>query len=210
MRRNDLFEIILKFYGVYMLLNALSQVIIALLTFLPEYERISNGRISILALLFPSLIGFAVYSFFGYFLVFRSRTLIARVFRKDPDVELTWQVSKRTVLQMAMIVLGGMFLLSNISEVGSQLLWLWQIISSDMEPRPGTIPELIWTCTMVLLGYAIITASPKIAAYLSGKIPDDTAKNYKPAIQKVIGVKRKVYKPKVVRPKGAAEVVVEK
>jgi hypothetical protein len=162
------------------------------------------------SLLFPSLATFAVYFFFGYILVFRSKAIIARVFRKDTDVELTWQVSKRVVLQMSVIVIGGMFLLFNISDAGSQIIWLWQVISADLEPRPGTIPEFIWTCTMIILGYAMITASPKIASFLAGKIPDDAEKNYKRGFQKVVGVKRKSNKPKIVKPKYAPEIPARK
>lgn len=205
MKRNDLFVVILKFYGVYLFMTAFGQLAVMLFTIIGQISRLRYSEFSYFDFLFPYFVGFGVTTGIASLFVFGSKYIVARVFRNDADIELTWRVSKKTLLQISMIVLGGMFLLYNLADVGSHILYLWQNVSNDFEPRPGDVPELIWELIMMIVGYAIITASPKVAQFLSGKIPDEEDKFTKGGIQKVIPKQRKRSKPKVVRPRATPE-----
>jgi hypothetical protein len=169
MKKSDLYDIALKIFGFYLLFQTAVQFVSVLITYVPYMFKDMDmyGTPSFWEISFPYLFTFAINAFFAWLLLKRSHKLVSYVFRNQKDPEVNTNFDRTSVIQIACMVIGGLTALNALYDAGNQVINIWQAVSKDFEPQDGDIPTLIWKLILIIIGYALITASGDIARRFS-------------------------------------------
>lgn len=168
MKKSDLFDLALKLFAVYLLIQSL-MACKDVVMFLQFRLWNSPGSGDLFFMFLAYAVNVAVPLLAGLFLFRNSETLTGKLIKQEDEAAPVLKIDRAFAFQLACVVIGGFMIADSIRALGFQAIGFASLINNNFEPRGGEIPQMIWEAVFAIAGYALITASGSIAGYFTRK-----------------------------------------
>lgn len=169
MTKKDLFRIIIKLFGLYVLISALVVLSQAVITYIYAYEyEYENVRFSLALLLLLALI--------SYLFLFKSDSII-HLFKLekgfDTDQVTLNNFSQNSIIQLGLIIISCYFILLNVPILLTNLFYIFKdsvqktglsSLIDVMNPALGNYYDLTISGLQIAMGVIILMNKTKLAS----------------------------------------------
>lgn len=166
MKKSELFDITLKIFGIYFLVITLEDLKMFFTFYLSGAFNNMGRNFSWAGASLPYVLMFTIDVFFLWLFLFRTKHIAKFVLPQENESEIKWTLDKHVVLQIAVIVVGGLMLTDSITSIGRRIISIYQAAQLNIEIQSNDIPFVIWECLSAIIGFALISASSAIASKL--------------------------------------------
>ena len=161
MKLKDLFNIIIKVFGIFIIkdiLSTLPYLIAPVLTMAESESRFDSGTLIITVLIL------ALYGSIAYVLLFKTESMVSFL-KLEPqlsDEYLTFEVSAVNILTIALIILSGFILIGELPSFCNYLYQYYQQSQLKFQETKPSVANLIVSGVKIVIAFLIIGERKKI------------------------------------------------
>lgn len=167
MKKSDLYDIAIKLFGIGLLIETISMLkdffmFVGLQLSMSDSEVV---RSQTNALIYGYAASIAVALIVAFLLIFQSRWIARKTFRSADNPPVDFTIDKRSGLEIAFVVIGGLMITKAVSALGYQLIRLSNVIQSEFSQENKGFDQIIWQLVLIIIGFFVIAGRKSIAGY---------------------------------------------
>lgn len=167
MRKSDLFDIAIKLFGISLLIETIVMLkdffmFVGMQLSMPESEAVQSQTN---ALIYGYAASIAVALIVAFLLIFQSRWIVRKTIRSADNPPVDFTIDKRSGLEIAFVIIGGLVITKAMSALGYQLIKLVELIQSELSQENKGFAQIIWQIVLIIIGFFVIAARKSIAGY---------------------------------------------
>jgi len=171
MQKNDIFEIVIKVLGLYLVvvvINQLRDVMMYASFLMQSKNNVSLSDVDQTPLFLISVFSFLITTLFAGFLIFKTKNVVKIISRKEePDKIINLISNKENIYQVATTIIGFTIIVLTIPQFGVELKNYVQLIQNSTFVNSSSSNLLLISGLKVVLGIAVIIYSNPIAVFLA-------------------------------------------
>ncbi|HTF03924.1 MAG TPA: hypothetical protein VK826_07860 [Bacteroidia bacterium] len=172
MKKSDLFDIAIKLFGVYLILESLMYVkelllMIHMQTAMPDRLKGMNDQYTAVYMYHVGHIGLNL--LFGLALILGSGFITRKLIRSDSEPGVNFTLDKQAGIEIACVVVGGLMLTTALSTLGDLFISYVQSKRVEFSMPSNEVPKMFWQVFLIFLGYCLIAGHAWIGKHFTRK-----------------------------------------